>query len=94
MGPIAGGPLIGFLLMNKVAFAIGLPVGIGITLIHAWFSDRYLDPLIEAHQKRFAQGFGWWMVNIVAFAWALILSAFSMMIPWLILGDAVISNGR
>src|SRR5437867_10865571 len=72
---------IGALARDWRALAIGLLMGIGITFLHAWLSDKFLDPWIARFQRPLQNGLPRILANIVAFAWAFTLSALSMLAP-------------
>lgn len=92
-GPVAASLAVGVLTRDWRAFAVGIPAGIGITFLNAWLSDRFIDPLIAKFQRRLRDGIPWVLTNLAAFAWALALSALSMFVPFLILGDLVLTQG-
>ena len=90
MGPLSAGPVVGVLARDWRAFAIGLLAGIGITLLNAWMSDRFLDPLIAKFQRPLGRGMPLILTNIAAFAWAIALCALSMLAPITALGSTVL----
>lgn len=94
MGPLAAGPLVGMLARDWRAFAIGLLLGIAITFLHAWLSDRFLDPSIARFQRFLLKRLPCGLVNIVAFAWAIALSAVSVLSPVAILGTDILGRLR
>ena len=94
MGPMSAGPIMGILARDWRAVAIGLLMGMGITFLNAWLSDRFLDPLIARFQRALQKGMPRVLVNIAAFAWAIALCAFSMLAPMAVLGAAVLTGIR
>ena len=94
MGPLSAGPIIGVLARDWRALIIGLLMGIGITLLNAWLSDRFLDPWIARFQRSLQKGMARILVNLAAFAWAITLSALSMLAPITVLGSAVLTPMR
>ncbi len=93
-GPMAAGLLVGIATRDWRAFAVGIPAGIGIAFLNAWLSDRLLDPLVAKFQRQLKSGIPWVLTNLAAFAWAIALSALSMFVPFLVLGDIVLVVGR
>jgi hypothetical protein len=89
MGPLSAGPIVGVLAGDWRAVAIGLPVGIAITFLNAWLSDKFIDPWIARFQRPLQNGMPRALANIAAFAWAIVLCALSMLAPVAILGSAV-----
>jgi hypothetical protein len=61
-------------------------VGIGIALINAWLSDKFLDPWVARFQRPLQKGIPRVLVNIGVFAWAIALCALSMIAPVVLLG--------
>jgi hypothetical protein len=94
MGPLSAGPIVGLVARDWRALAIGLVMGITITFLNAWLSDRFLEPLIARFQSAFQRGIPWILINIAAFAWAIALSAASMLAPIAVLGSAVVTRIR
>ncbi len=94
MGPVSAGPIIGVFAGDWRAIAVGLPAGVAITLLNAWLSDKFMDPWIARFQKPLHKGIPRALANIVAFAWAIMLSALSMLAPVAILGSAVLTRIR
>jgi hypothetical protein len=94
MGPLSAGPIVGVLARDWRAFAVGLLMGIGITFLNAWLSDRFLDPWVAKFQRPLQKGMPRILANIVAFAWAVALCAISMLAPIAILGSAVLTHVR
>lgn len=92
-GPVAACLAVGVLTRDWRAFAVGIPAGIGITFLNAWLSDRFLDPLVAKFQRHLKNGIPWVLTNLAAFAWAIALSALSMFVPFLVLGDIVLTSG-
>ena len=93
MGPLSAGPIIGALAGDWRALAIGLLMGIGITFLHGWLSDKFLDPWIARFQRPLQNGLPRILANIAAFAWAFTLSAFSMLAPITVFQAARFSLG-
>lgn len=85
MGPLSAGPLVGILIRDWRAVAIGLPMGIAITFLNAWLSDRFLDPFFARYQKYLQKVVPRILINIAAFAWAFFISALAMYSPPVIL---------
>ena len=73
---------------------LGLPLGIGITFLNAWLSDKFVDPWIAKYQRRLQKRIPRIVINIAAFAWAVALSAIAMLAPLAILGSAVLTRIR
>ena len=71
---------------------IGLLLGGGITFLNAWFSDRFLDPLIARFQRPLQKGMPRILANIVAFAWAIVLCALAMLAPVAVLGSELVAE--
>ena len=94
MGPLSAGPIIGALARDWRTLAIGLLMGIGITFLHAWLSDKFLDPWIARFQRPLQNGLPRILANIAAFAWAFTLSALSMLAPITVSGSAVLTRMR
>jgi hypothetical protein len=76
------------------AAVLGLPIGIAIAFLNCWLSDRFLDPLIAEFQGALQKVLPMVIVNLVAFAWALALSALSMLAPVVILGNTFLAKIR
>ena len=66
-------------------------MGIGITFLNAWLSDRFIDPWIAKFQRPLEKGVPRILANIGAFGWAVALSAISMLAPVAVLGSALLS---
>jgi len=94
MGPISAGPIIGALARDWRALVIGLLMGISITFLNAWLSDRFLDPWIARFQRPLQKGIPRILANIAAFAWAITLCALSMLAPITLFGSAVFTRMR
>ena len=94
MGPISAGPIIGALARDWRALVIGFLMGIAITLLNAWLSDRFLDPWIARFQRPLQKGMPRFLANLAAFAWAITLCALSMLAPIAVLGSAVLTRMR
>src|SRR5271156_4551474 len=94
MGPMTAGPVIGLLARDWRACAIGFPMGIAITFFHAWLSDKFVDSYIAKFQRSLQKGMPWVLANVAAFAWAIALTALSMLSPVAILGSAVLTRIR
>ena len=94
MGPLSAGPIIGALARDWRALVIGLLMGVGITFLNAWLSDRFLDPWIARFQRPLQRGMPRVLANIAAFAWAITLCALSMLAPIAVLGSAVLTRMR
>jgi hypothetical protein len=92
MGPFCAGPIIGVIAQDWRASAIGLAMGIAITLLNAWLSDKFMDPWIARFQRPLQKGMPRALANIAAFAWAIMLCALSMLGPIAILGTAVLDR--
>jgi hypothetical protein len=92
MGPLSAGPIVGVLARDWRAVAIGLVVGIAITFLNAWLSDKFMDPWIARFQRPLQKGMPRVFANIAAFAWAIVLCAVSMLAPVAILGSAILSK--
>ena len=92
MGPLSAGPIIGALARDWRALVIGLLMGIGITFLNAWLSDRFLDPWIARFQRPLQRRMPWVLANIAAFAWAITLCALSMLAPVAVLGSAILTR--
>src|SRR5207244_1880167 len=90
MGPLSAGPIIGALARDWRALVIGLLMGIGITFLNAWLSDRFLDPWIARIQRLLQKRMPRVLANLAAFAWAITLCALSMLAPIAVLGSAVL----
>jgi hypothetical protein len=86
MCPILAGPMIGFLRRDWREMAIGLPAGLAIAFFNAWLNDRYVDAWIAKFQTPLQNRIPRILANLAAFAWALALSAISMLAPFAILG--------
>lgn len=69
------------------ALAIGLLMGISITFLNAWLSDRFLDPWIARFQRPLQKSIPRIFANIAAFAWAIALCALSILAPIAVLGS-------
>lgn len=89
MGPLSAGPIVGMITRDWGAVAIGMLAGVGITLLNAWWSDRFVDPWIGRHQERLQKVAPRILTNIVAFAWAVILCALSMCAPIVVLSNSL-----
>ncbi len=92
-GPVAASLAVGVLARDWRVFAVGIPAGIGITLLNAWLSDRFFDPLVAKFQRQLKNGIPWVLTNLVAFAWVIALSALPMFVPFLVLGDTILTQG-
>ncbi len=94
MGPLSAGPIIGALARDWRALVIGLLMGVAITFLNAWLSDRFFDPWIARFQRPLQRGMPRVLANIAAFAWAITLCALSMLAPMTVLGSAVLTRMR
>ena len=94
MGPLSAGPIIGALARDWRALVIGLLMGVGITFLNAWLSDRFLDPWVAKFQRPLQRRMPRVLANIAAFAWAITLCALSMLAPIAVLGSAVLTRMR
>jgi len=92
MGPLSLGPIIGVLVRDWRASAIGLLIGIGITFLNAWLSDKFLDPWIAKFQRPLQESILRLVANIVAFAWVFLLCALSMLAPVVVRGNAILDR--
>ncbi len=93
-GPWCVGPIIGVLARDWPAAVIGLLIGIGITFLNAWLSDRFVDPCIAKFQRPLLKSLPRVLANIAAFAWAVVLCAIAMFAPIAVLGPAIITQIR
>jgi hypothetical protein len=87
MGPLCAGPIIGTLSRDWRAAGVGLLIGICVTFLNAWLSDRFIDPFIASLQPLLQNSLPRVLANIAAFAWAIILCGVSMLAPLAILGS-------
>jgi len=94
MGPLSAGPIIGALARDWRALVIGLLMGVAITFLNAWLSDRFIDPWIASFQRPLQRGMPRVLANIAAFAWAITLCGLSMLAPITVLGSAVLTRMR
>ena len=94
MGPLSAGPIIGALARDWRALVIGLLMGVGITFLNAWLSDRFLDPWVAKFQRPLQRRMPRVLANIAAFAWAITLCALSMLAPITVLGSAILTRMR
>ena len=94
MGPMSAGPIIGALARDWRAAGVGLLMGIGVTFLNAWLSDRFIDPCVARFQPLLQKGMPRVLANIAAFAWAIFLCALSMLAPVAILGSEVLRRIR
>ena len=94
MGPISGGPLSGMITGHWAIAGVGLLAGIIIALAHGWLSDRFFDPWIAGNQQYLLGLMPRVVVNIVAFSWAVLLSALAMFAPFALFGSSFLINVR
>ena len=94
MGPLSAGPIIGMMTRDWHAVGIGFLLGIGITFLNAWLSDRFLDVWIARCQKPLQNVMPRIMINIAAFTWAIGLCALSMFAPIAILDSSALTRIR
>jgi hypothetical protein len=94
MGPISAGPLIGVVTFHWTAAGVGLLLGIGISLLNGWLTDRFLEPWIARRQRLFQRGTPRILANIAAFAWASFLSGLSMLAPFVLFGSSLVLRFR
>jgi hypothetical protein len=94
MGPIAAGPLIGIISGNWRFILLGLLMGVGISFLNAWLSDKFIDPLLAKFQRPLQKITLRIFVNFAAFVWALLLSALSMLAPIAILSSTILTQLR
>ena len=80
IGPLGAG-LAGGSTGDWRSLSIGLLMGIGVTLLNAWLSDRFLDPWIARFQRPLHKGVPWIFANIAAFTWGIALCALAMLAP-------------
>ena len=92
MGPLSAGPIVGILARDWHAIAIGLFAGIAITLFNTWLISKLFEPWIKRFQRSLQEGMPKVLVNIAAFAWAVILCAISMYSPFVILGNTLVNE--
>src|SRR5687768_11000220 len=93
MGPLSAGPIVGLFARDWRALGMGLLIGIGITFLNAWFSDLFIDPWIARFQGALQRGTPRVMANVAAFAWAVALSAVSMIAPFAVVAGASVPFG-
>jgi len=89
MGPLSAGPIAGVLFGDWRAILIGLFGGIGITFLEVWLTAKLLEPLVAKYQNSLEKGMPKILANVAAFAWAIALTALSMMVPVLVLGKSL-----
>jgi hypothetical protein len=94
MGPMCAGPIIGIFARDWRISLLGLPLGIGITFLNAWLSDKFVDPWIAKYQRPLQKRIPRVFVNIAAFTWAVALTAVAMLAPLAILGGSVLTRIR
>lgn len=92
MGPLSAGPMIGVLIGNWSAAAVGLLAGVVIVFLNAWWTDRFVDSWVARFQGRLQKGAPRILVNIIAFAWAIILCALAMFVPIAVLGSSIFTK--
>jgi hypothetical protein len=90
IGPISAGPLVGMLTSHWGAAGVGLLLGIGISFLNGWLTDRFLEPWIARNQTYFQRGIPRVLANIAAFVWAFILSGVSMLAPFAFFGSSLL----
>src|SRR4051812_17336844 len=73
LGPMSTGPMIGILIRDWRAAIIGLLMGVGITFLNAWLSDRLFDAWIARFQRPLHKGFPRFLANVAAFGWGISL---------------------
>jgi hypothetical protein len=89
MGPFSAGPIVGILARDWRAVVIGLLVGIAITFVNGWLIGKFFEPWIKKFQGSLQKGTPKVLVNIAAFAWAIILCAIAMYSPFIIIGSTL-----
>jgi hypothetical protein len=92
IGPLSAGPIIGVLARDWHAFVIGLAMGIGIEFLNVWLIERFFEPWIARFQRPLQTGMPRILANTAAFAWAITLSALSMLAPITVLGSAILNR--
>ena len=94
MGPLGAGPMVGMLALDWRAVVIGLLMGVAIMFLNGWFGDTFFDPVLARFQSALQKGAPRVLVNIAAFAWAIIWSAISILAPLAILGLSLLDKIR
>ncbi len=94
MGPISAGLFAGVVVRHWVAAAVGLLLGMGISLLNALLMDRFLEPRIAKHQRQLYRGMARVCLNVIAFAWALALSGLAMLAPLVLFGGRLLVRIR
>ena len=84
MGPMSAGFFGGMHTPHWGAAGVGLLLGVGISFLNGWLSDRFLDPWIGRNQRYFRPCILRVLTNIAAFAWAFLLSGISMLAPFVL----------
>ena len=81
MSPIAAGPLVGALTFHWGAAGVGLLIGICISCLNGWLTDRFIEPWIGRNQGLFQPRTCRVLANGAAFSWAFLLGGVSMFTP-------------
>jgi hypothetical protein len=84
-GPLCGAASAGLLTKTWTGAFVGVTVGAAITLAHAWLSDTFIDPWVARFQVTLNRRMPWVFINVLAFSWAIALSAVAMFGTWAIL---------
>jgi len=87
MAPMSAGLFAGVVARHWLAAAVGLLLGIGISHLNGVLMDKCLEPCIARHQVLLHRGTARVLVNIIAFAWAFVLSGLSMLAPFVLFGS-------
>lgn len=94
MAPMSAGLLVGFVARHWLAAVIGLMLGIGLSLLNGVFMETFVEPCIARHQMLLHRGTARVLVNIIAFAWAFVLSGLSMLAPFVLFGSSLLLEIR
>jgi len=89
IGPISGGFLGGLIAPHWGAFLIGLWVGIGLAILNAWLTDRFVDAWVARNQRLLLRAVPRILVHVAVLAWTLSLSAAAMRAPFVIFGISI-----
>ncbi|MDX9975676.1 MAG: hypothetical protein RBU21_22035 [FCB group bacterium] len=94
MGPMSAGLSVGAIVKDWKIALLGLLMGTAITYLNGWLCDKFLEPWVARHQQQLQSGAPRILINIVAFAWAIALCAFSIIAPFALLGSEALTHIR
>lgn len=94
MSPVSAGPLIGLLTSHWGAAAVGLLLGIGISLLNDLLIAGVFEPWVARNQRYLQRRTPRLAANVAAFAWTFLLSGISLLSPLALFGSGLLLRFR